>query len=415
MVPYCCDVSSKRATINRGVFLVLMAVLIYATVTYLQAHQTLHFLYNSAIVGGLLSGSLHALTGSDHLAALLPLIFGKRWVTGGFYGLIWGLGHGFTSSAIGFASYSMKSFLLQNMHLFDMYGFVVDGIVGLTLMIIGICGYYESLAEASEHESNKEKDDTISPTCSARTSSTVLSSYTSSDESIPNDSLSTIEGGFSNLNEVTTVFLKEPPNAIQSSYYRSIATAATVFVNGSVMGLSWDGLPSLAPAVVLESWPLMWFLLFYALGTAGTMCFAAGLVGETTCWISRVAQVNVTERLASLSSLCAIIIGSFWTISGIVKCAHNYYHVEEGEESSLFSNFLAKDIHDATVVANDQVELINSNDNFHEHSYTSQMEVLLSCGSVLAVVGVIIYATQYDLGALPRYMSVGSKPTVYKV
>jgi len=67
------------------------------------------------------------------------------------------------------------------------------------------------------------------------------------------------------------------------------------------------------------------------------------------------------------------------------------------------------------VVANDQVELINSNDNFHEHSYTSQMEVVLSCGSVLAVVGVIVYATQYDLGALPRYMSVGSKPTVYKV
>ena len=50
--------------------------------------QYILFLYNSAVVGGILSGSLHALTGSDHLAALLPLIFGKRWWKEIFHGMV---------------------------------------------------------------------------------------------------------------------------------------------------------------------------------------------------------------------------------------------------------------------------------------------------------------------------------------
>jgi hypothetical protein len=33
--------------------------------------------HDSLIVGGLLSGGLHAMTGPDHLAALLPFIFRK--------------------------------------------------------------------------------------------------------------------------------------------------------------------------------------------------------------------------------------------------------------------------------------------------------------------------------------------------
>ena len=53
------------------------------------------------VVGsGLLAGSLHVVTGADHLAALLPLAVGQRrgaWVLGAR----WGIGHSLGVLAIG--------------------------------------------------------------------------------------------------------------------------------------------------------------------------------------------------------------------------------------------------------------------------------------------------------------------------
>jgi len=41
-------------------------------------------------VGGTFAGGLHAVTGPDHLAALLPLCIGRRWWTAINTGLYWG-------------------------------------------------------------------------------------------------------------------------------------------------------------------------------------------------------------------------------------------------------------------------------------------------------------------------------------
>ena len=70
-------------------------------------------LQNSAVLGGFLSGSLHALTGADHMVALLPLIFNRRWWIGGSIGMAWGVGHSMSSSSIGCLSYLMKSYLVS--------------------------------------------------------------------------------------------------------------------------------------------------------------------------------------------------------------------------------------------------------------------------------------------------------------
>jgi len=226
MDPSCSELSVNRSTVCRIAVGLVGLLILFWTCNYLQEHEYLHFVSSSAVIGGLLSGSLHALTGSDHLAALLPLIFGKRWLTGCFYGLIWGLGHGFTSSAIGLASYSMKSVLLQNMKLFEMYGFVVDGAVGLTLMIIGVVGYYESLAEG--HESNDDKEEIT----------TTISTASSSTTDFTSDSMDTESQDITSSNLEGSSVKSRGSSKSQPSYYRSLATTTTVFVNGSVMGVS---------------------------------------------------------------------------------------------------------------------------------------------------------------------------------
>lgn len=55
----------------------------------------------ATIGGGLLAGGLHAISGPDHLAALLPRIMGQRWRNSMRIGATWGLGHGFSATVIG--------------------------------------------------------------------------------------------------------------------------------------------------------------------------------------------------------------------------------------------------------------------------------------------------------------------------
>lgn len=173
---------------------------------------------NSAILGGFLSGSLHALTGADHMVALLPLIFNRRWWIGGSIGVAWGVGHSMSSSSIGCLSYLMKSYLVSfssSSWLTD-YQHIVDFVVGITLILIGIMGYFES-REVAE---SVHKDDG--------------SSRSSDDYSISSGS----------SREVDRI----------SAVRRTTVTAlVAVFANGCIMGLSLDGVPSLAPSLFMDS------------------------------------------------------------------------------------------------------------------------------------------------------------------
>lgn len=57
----------------------------------------------ATVGGGVLSGGLHAVSGPDHLAALLPRIMGQKWHSSMRIGATWGLGHGFSAMVIGLA------------------------------------------------------------------------------------------------------------------------------------------------------------------------------------------------------------------------------------------------------------------------------------------------------------------------
>ena len=64
-----------------------------------------------AALGGTAAGGLHAISGPDHLAALLPLCLGRRWYLAAQTGLTWGLGHGLGAALVGALGFALRGAL----------------------------------------------------------------------------------------------------------------------------------------------------------------------------------------------------------------------------------------------------------------------------------------------------------------
>ena len=93
----------------------------------------------AATIGGTFAGSLHAVTGPDHLAALLPLSIGRRWWTALYTGLYWGLGHGIGAGLVG-----LLAFLVRGALNLDALSAYMEAAVGISIIIIGANGVREA-------------------------------------------------------------------------------------------------------------------------------------------------------------------------------------------------------------------------------------------------------------------------------
>ena len=292
--------------------LLLSGAAIYTLSTFDTNEKYLQLFYNSALVGGFLSGSLHALTGPDHMAAVLPLIFGKRWWNSCWQGAIWGLGHGFTSAMLGFLSYTMKSFIVETRYFFEAYGYVVDCVVGATLIIIGGMGLHEAGVDfvrcnSKDSRGNDAKEEPYLLLAEGDMEAQLLDGNTSESLSTTSEALAKIS---TNSNKEMATFEMDIETdfnlQLRSQLQRKVLSLLTVLTNGAILGLSWDGLPSLAPAMVLEELPLVRFLIAYLVGTFVMMAFAAALVGEATCWINKVAKVAYFYYILNTQYLCIL-------------------------------------------------------------------------------------------------------------
>ena len=111
---------------------------------------------NPKIMGGVLSGGLHAITGPDHLAALLPTSLGKSGLYGLRIGALWGFGHGISAMIIGLGAFFLKGKISSKFEVLEKLSSLAETIVGASLIIIGLTGIKESFdnpVENSEHAS----------------------------------------------------------------------------------------------------------------------------------------------------------------------------------------------------------------------------------------------------------------------
>ena len=90
---------------------------------------------------GLLAGCLHTLTGPDHLAALAPLAVSASRAQNAMMGALWGCGHNTGQMLFGLLFVLLKDKLPFNMEVIGQWG---QGIVGVTLIVIGAMGFWEA-------------------------------------------------------------------------------------------------------------------------------------------------------------------------------------------------------------------------------------------------------------------------------
>ncbi|CAN0008362.1 unnamed protein product [Choristocarpus tenellus] len=84
---------------------------------------------------GAFAGGLHALTGPDHLAVLLPSCIGVPWSQAYKSGAFWGLGHGIGATMFGLAGFAFRDWL--NIEAASRF---LEPVIGITLVVIAFQG-----------------------------------------------------------------------------------------------------------------------------------------------------------------------------------------------------------------------------------------------------------------------------------
>ena len=201
------------------------------------------------------------------MAALLPRCCGQRWYKAGRIGLLWGIGHGVSVTILGVLGFALKSqFQKAPGTKIVLHGVsqLMEAAVGLSLIVIGAMGLREA------REWGKEM------------------------ESLPAHSLSAAVS----------------PNETNQLNNRNRA----VLFNGLLHGFSWDGAPSLAPALAVANWGgNLAFLSAYAAGTVAMMVVATSFIGEGTRRAGEIFnRPDLPQKLSFISSLIAIAIGTIW-------------------------------------------------------------------------------------------------------
>ena len=205
--------------------------------------------------------------GPDHLAALLPRCCGQRWYKAGKVGALWGMGHGVSAIILGVLAFGLKAQVQKApgvQSLLTGASHVMEIAVGLSLIVIGAMG----IKEAKEWEEENPAPGTANSLSAAAS----------------------------------------PEMGVAEAQKRAV-----VF-NGLLHGFSWDGAPSLAPALAVASWAgNLVFLTSYAIGTMLTMAVTTTLVGEGTRRAGEIFnRPDIPQKLSFFSSLLAIAIGLIW-------------------------------------------------------------------------------------------------------
>mmetsp|Transcript_43870 Transcript_43870/g.93299 ORF Transcript_43870/g.93299 Transcript_43870/m.93299 type:complete len:355 (+) Transcript_43870:462-1526(+) len=244
----------------------------------------------ATVTGGVFAGSLHAIAGPDHLAALIPRCCGLPWYRAARVGAVWGLGHGVSATLLGMAGFLFKKGVRLtgvlgggggNGGSFDLLhhaGSFMELAIGASLIVIGLLG----IKEAREWEAPEEE----------------LACEVGPPPGTPK-----------NLSSAAS-----PPYSSAAMAVNPNPAKRAVLFNGILHGFSWDGAPSLAPAVAISTWRgSLTFLLSYALGTMGAMALATTVIGEGTRRAAgKLDRPDLPRDLSVGSSFLALVVGVVW-------------------------------------------------------------------------------------------------------
>lgn len=263
----------------------------------------------AATIGGLFAGGLHAVTGPDHLAALLPLCMGRRWWVAMYTGGYWGLGHGIGAALVGALAFAVRGAL--NLDALSLY---MEAAVGVSIIVIGANGVREAREWSTEYEGPTEKAKQHSievraprgtpRRCAGNSGVAMHSPCTSSHAAA----------------EPRVCVGVRIPQVAMNQVPQTVGVPATLGT-GILHGCSGSGhLLGVMPALAMPSWKVaVTYLSMFGIGTMIAMSIFTAVVGELSSQMSeRLEDPRTPGRLALGSSLFALTMGTIWTAKALL-------------------------------------------------------------------------------------------------
>eukprot|EP01128_Nolandella_sp_AFSM9_P009447 TRINITY_DN6047_c0_g1_i1.p1 TRINITY_DN6047_c0_g1~~TRINITY_DN6047_c0_g1_i1.p1 ORF type:complete len:221 (-),score=28.50 TRINITY_DN6047_c0_g1_i1:69-731(-) len=208
----------------------------------------------AAFTTGFVNGALHAVTGPDHLAAILPFAIGKG-SRALFAGAFWGLGHGIGVFLQGLLLAAIgPMFGIDFLH----YAGYMNYVAGLSLIVIGLIGFKASYDERQQEIGDAKKND--------------------GDRSAE----------------------------ASERHGHAMDNPASTILTGTFQGFSGGGhLVGLIPALTLDFLGIVTFLFAFGIAMAVAMALFALVVGEVSIRL----PIPPAHKLAYYTSGLAIFLG----------------------------------------------------------------------------------------------------------
>lgn len=227
---------------------------------------------------GLLAGSVHVVTGVDHLAALLPLSVGRRLRAVGT-GARWGFGHSTGVVLVGLLAVALKERF--DVHAAGAWG---ERLVGVVLIVIGVLGIRRALrlrVHAHPHDH-------------APVRSTAAHAH------------------------LHAHFAADLSDHAAGAHHHG----HTAFVAGTLHGVAGTAhLLGVLPAVALPGWAgSATYLFAFALGTILAMGTFAGVVGESSARLSGGTPRLLRGLMLGAGGL-TLAVGAAWLVLASLPAA----------------------------------------------------------------------------------------------
>ena len=289
---------------------------------------------------GLLAGCLHTLTGPDHLAALAPLTVGPSRAQNALMGALWGCGHNTGQMLFGLAFVLLKDRLPIDMEIIGQWG---QGIVGGTLVIIGIMGWWEARAMARGERSHSHSHSHGLPFGIGKDMFGDGHTHSHSHSHDDGDAVANLrfahahaESGVSNERNADNSALDVDVDAEARSESSEASSASPVdsleeearmrkkdgsflswtYITGTIHGLQPDALLLLLPAFALPRLQAVAFLGTFFVGTVVAMGTYTACLGAGTSALQK-HNPKAVSLVSGISSAVAVAIGVAFILGAV--------------------------------------------------------------------------------------------------